>query len=86
MKDSILQLALTTHEDGLCPGCGQPRDRSWNEDMEGYYTAHTALCQGCQAASLHIDGHGQLKSAETVYVVDDTPDGYVPDPRMMPQG
>ncbi len=54
--------------------------------MEGYYVAHTALCQGCQAASLHVDGHGQLKAAETVYVVDESPDGYVPDPRMMPQG
>lgn len=53
--------------------------------MEGYYTAHRATCQGCQTVHLEQDAHGALKAAETVYVRDDAPDGYVPDPRMMPR-
>jgi hypothetical protein len=85
-KDRSLALALTTHEDGLCPACGHPRDRSWNEDMEGHYVAHKVLCQGCQAAHLHADAHGQPGPAERVYVIDEAPEGYVPDPRMMPKG
>ena len=82
--DRTLALALTTHEDGLCAGCGQPRERSWNEDMDGYYEVHQATCQGCQAVANHVDGHGQPKGQDTLYLTDDSPDGYVPDPRMMP--
>lgn len=54
--------------------------------MEGHYTAHRAACQGCEAVHLHIDSHGQPKPSEVVYVTDDAPDGYTPDPRMMPRG
>lgn len=74
-----------THEDGLCSACGQPRDRSWNEDMDGYYTAHRATCQGCLTA--HMEQEGQpRRPAETVWVTDDSPAGYVPDPRMAFRG
>ena len=54
--------------------------------MEGYYVARRATCQGCQAAHLDIESHGQPSPAERVYVLDDSPDGFVPDPRMMPEG
>lgn len=85
-KDRLLALALTAHEDGLCRSCGQPRDRSWNGDMEGYYKAHRATCQGCQAAHLNVDEHGALRPSQVVYVTDEAPDGYVPDPRQMQVG
>lgn len=81
-KDRLLALALTAYEDGLCPHCGQPRDRAWNEDMEGYYTAHRATCQGCQARHLETDAH-KVGPSEVVWVSDDAPEGFVPDPRMM---
>ena len=84
-KDRMLAVALTIHEDGLCNGCGQPRDRSWNEDMEGEYKAHRVLCQGCQAAHLEQDAHGPKKPAESIFVRDLSESGYEPDPRMMPQ-
>ena len=83
-RDRALAMALTVHEDSLCPHCGQPRDRSWNEDMDGYYTAHRARCMGCQAVHLEQDSNPR-KPAETIYVTDDAPDGYVPDSRMMPR-
>lgn len=84
--DRVLALALTEYEDGLCSGCGHPRDRAWNEDMEGWYTAHRATCQSCQAASLEQDRNGARKAAETIYVTDDSPDGFAPDPRMAHKG
>jgi len=80
--DRVLALALTTHEDGLCAGCGQPRDRSWNEDMEGHFTVHSRTCQACSAVALHIDSHGAPKGAESLSVSDDSPAGFEPDPRM----
>lgn len=75
-------MALTVYEDGLCSGCGQPRDRSWNADMEGEYVAHRATCQGCATAHQAKDAR-PLATAETLWVVDDTPAGYEPDPRQM---
>jgi hypothetical protein len=84
-KDRALAVALTIHEDGLCSGCGQPRDRSWNEDMAGEYKAHRVICQGCMEAHLEQDAHGPRKPAEAIFVRDRTPEGYEPDPRMMPR-
>ncbi len=52
--------------------------------MEGQYEAHRVLCQGCSAVHL-ADDVSPRKAAETVYVMDRSPDGYVPDPRMMPR-
>lgn len=85
-KDRVLAVALTMHEDGLCASCGHPRDRAWNDDMEGEYTAHRATCQACRAVYLDIDSRGPLGNADTSYVTDDSPDGYEPDPRMAHKG
>ena len=73
------------HEDGLCPKCGQPRDRAWNEDMDGYYKVHRATCLACQAIHLSHDD-AKPKPAETIWVTDDSPPGYVPDARMASKG
>ena len=77
----MLALALTMYEDGLSPHCGQPRDRAWNEDMEGWYIAHRARCLACHAKELEVDQH-PLGKSEYLWVHDDSPPGYVPDPRM----
>lgn len=53
--------------------------------MEGEYKAHRVLCQGCMAAHLEQDTHGPRKPAETIFVTDQSPDGYEPDARMMPR-
>lgn len=83
--DRTLAVALTMHEDGLCPKCGHSRDRSWNEDMDGWYKAHRATCVACRTIALETSGQA-LRSDEMVYVTDDSPDGLVPDPRMAHKG
>jgi hypothetical protein len=55
-----------------------------NEDMEGYYKAHRVLCQGCNAQHLATADH-PLGPAESMLVRDQSPQGYVPDPRMAPK-
>jgi hypothetical protein len=79
--DTILAMALTVHEDGLCGGCGQPRDRAWNADMEGHYEAHRATCQACTATHLAKEAK-PLRPAETIFVTDASPEKD-PDPRQM---
>lgn len=81
-KDRLLAVALTVHEDGLCKGCGQPRDRSWNDDMAGLYVAHRATCQGCLTAHLAKES-SPLKDADVLYVLDESPADFEPDPRTM---
>jgi hypothetical protein len=49
--------------------------------MEGYYTVHRATCQGCQARHLDAESH-KVGPAESVWVTDESPAGFVPDPRM----
>lgn len=73
---------MTIHEDGICKGCGQPRDRSWNGDMEGEYVAHRATCLGCEAAHLAKEAR-PLGAAEVLFVTDEAPPDKQPDPRMM---
>lgn len=51
--------------------------------MEGEYDVRRVMCQGCEAIHLATDGQPR-KAAETLWVVDGTPDGYEPDPRMFP--
>lgn len=53
--------------------------------MEGQYQPFRATCQGCQSIHLDLDAHGQRRPAETIFVHDRAPDGYEPDPRMMPR-
>lgn len=78
-----MALALTAYEDGLCPGCGQPRDRAWNGDMEGHYAAHEATCVSCQAKERSQDGKKPSPSRFT-WLTDDAPAGFTPDPRQAP--
>lgn len=83
--DRTLAIALTIYEDGLCPKCGHPRDRAWNEDMDGYYKAHRASCVACRA-SHYETAATPLRPDQVVYVTDEADPGYVPDPRMAHKG
>jgi hypothetical protein len=51
--------------------------------MAGYYTVHSALCQACDAVHAHVESNGPVRSAEALFVTDDTPAGFDPDPRML---
>jgi len=53
--------------------------------MEGWYTPHRVVCQACRAAALDLDARGKLQAGESVFVTDDTPPGFEPDPRQMPR-
>ena len=84
VEDRLLALALQAYEDGLCGQCGQPRDRAWNEDSEGWYTAHRATCHACRARELDAD-HRPVRPSEHQWITDDSPEGWTPDPRMAPR-
>lgn len=35
--------------DGLCGGCGEPRDEAWDPASEGTYEAEILRCHSCTA-------------------------------------
>jgi hypothetical protein len=45
--DRALMLALQLYEDGLCSGCGRPKERAWHPDMDGWYEPTTYECNAC---------------------------------------
>jgi len=53
--------------------------------MTGWYTPHRVVCQACAAAVEDMDTRGKLRAGESVFVTDDSPPGYVPDPSQMPR-
>jgi len=79
--DRTLAIALTVYEDGLCPKCGHPRHRAWNDDMRDLYKAHRVTCVACLAVHEETS-HRAPTGAEVVFVSDEAPDGFEPDPRM----
>ena len=81
LADRLLAVALTEYEDGLCSGCGQPRDRAWNDDMVGMYEPHTGTCAACLAMAEHEELH-KRGPGEHRYVSDSQP-AFVPDDRML---
>lgn len=49
IRDRCLAEALTEHEDAVCSGCGQKKDAAWDEDTNGWWEAHTVVCEACAA-------------------------------------
>lgn len=48
--DRALAEALDLYEAGLCQGCGQPKDRAWHPDHNGWIDVDARLtCEGCRA-------------------------------------
>lgn len=76
-EDRILALALDTYERSLCSGCGQPRDRAWHPDMDGWYEAEEVICNGCGAierkAREASAGEGNSTPGRKYYAVDVRP-------------
>jgi hypothetical protein len=49
-SDRAFALALTEHEQSLCPcGCGQPKDLAWNPDSAGWWEVAHLQCQAAAA-------------------------------------
>jgi hypothetical protein len=45
--DRALFLALRKHEDTLCPGCGEPKDRAWHSGTKNAWDETDAVCHVC---------------------------------------
>lgn len=52
--------------------------------MEGQFKVHRVTCQACQAIHVERDAR-KTGPGESLFVVDRSPEGYEPDPRMMPK-
>lgn len=59
MQDRGLAEGLLAYEDGLCPGCGYPRDKAWDPRSEGEYEAEVHVCQGCAARDRKTKDSGE---------------------------
>jgi len=56
-EDLLLTLAQQQYEDGLCAGCGEPRDAAYHGARgNGYYDRKTLSCAGCAALGAKHDG------------------------------
>lgn len=70
--DRLLAMALLTHEDSVCRGCGQYVDEAYDERAEGEYEVRAQVCQGCAARERHADrGKDEThRHGEITYVAD----------------
>lgn len=74
-------LARQMHRDSLCPDCGQPRDRAWHPQLEGWYETGVRVCHGCKA--LHdakADPHQKVYLLDTYDEGEEGPLGPLPPP------
>lgn len=69
----MLAAASILAEDMRCSGCGQPKHESWNPDSEGFYEAHSAVCQGCAALRSDSDGDKEYQPEKKFWVIDTRP-------------
>lgn len=70
----LLSLALTAYEDSLCGGCGQPKDRAYNPDMDGWYEARADIqCASCAAMDRHREETKKPEPGTKSYVIDARP-------------
>ena len=74
-KDRVAAIALTVYEGLFCPDCGEPKERAFNPEMDGWYKAQTIECQGCAARHQHAGEQKEPNPAEKVYLLDEWPDG-----------
>lgn len=59
-SDRWLAVGLELHERQACPGCGEPRDRAWHPDMEGWYEQRQRQCYACTARDGRNVFYGQI--------------------------
>lgn len=70
-KDRLLTLAHTKYLKSLCPGCGHPRDRCWDTDVEVERVSY--LCGVC-AVSERDSSEGERRPGEKVAYMPTAPD------------
>lgn len=59
-------------QDAICPGCGQPREESFDPDYADAYVTHVRRCHACAAQARTVeekhktlsDTHGLYASVE----------------------
>lgn len=83
MRDRLLSMALLAYEDSMCPGCGQPKDVTFNPDADGWFEVQEITCAGCAAQQQHTKQHRSQKTERPglkTFVIDTRP----PDLELMP--
>lgn len=74
-EDRALMLAWRRYTATLCSGCGEPKDRAWHPDMDGWYEAeHVFTCWSCTARRALDTPDGQRVEPVTYPVFVDTRD------------
>jgi len=48
VEDRALLLGLSLYESRRCQ-CGEPRERAWHSEMDGWYVADEFVCLACSA-------------------------------------
>jgi hypothetical protein len=71
--DRALAVASMLADELRCPGCGQLKAESWNPDSAGWYEAHEATCQGCDALERRRESDDQYEPEVKRWVVDTRP-------------
>lgn len=73
--DRDLAVAYRMYLDELCPcGCGFPRHRAWDDDMDGWYEAEEITCYARQAREQweRDQPDGKRPDPGTLVIVKDT--------------
>ena len=73
-RDRRLAEALLAYEDGLCPGCGNPRHVAWDPRAQVDWKVTTHTCEPCEVRANAAEG----KPARAGQFVTVTPDVSVP--------
>lgn len=72
-EDRALILAWRSYKATLCSGCGQPKERAWHPDNDGWFEVEDGpVCHACTAmkAHHHPDPTKPVEPAAFPYVVD----------------
>ena len=76
-EDRALMMARHMHRRSLCSGCGQPREKAWHPDNDGWFeVTDTITCHACTAERRHgSDSPSEVKPVEfpvVTYTRDET--------------
>lgn len=59
-------MAWLTFLDGLCTGCGQPRDEAWGKDNQHVWRGQIRVCHACRQGEFAHRAHmNSAKKVET---------------------
>lgn len=68
--DRLMAMALTSYEDGLCPGCGVHHSQARGDENVGRFEVHDdTICHGCEALeALQQDKNRTTYPGQKVYL------------------